>query len=46
MSASRRSLDLPVLAGLTVTDLDGSTVELKSLWQNRRAVVSFLRHFG
>ena len=34
------------LAKLTVLDGDGRTVVLGSLWQDRTAILVFLRHFG
>ena len=34
------------LAKLTVLDADGRTIVLGSLWQDRTAILVFLRHFG
>jgi len=31
---------------LTVRNIHGKTVELESLWADRRIVLTFLRHFG
>lgn len=36
----------PRVAGITVEGLDGRVVALESLWQGRRVVLVFLRHFG
>ncbi|MGE0453469.1 MAG: hypothetical protein AB7O37_00155 [Vicinamibacteria bacterium] len=33
-------------AGARVTDLAGANVELRALWSERPAVISWLRHFG
>ncbi len=32
--------------GINVDSLDGRVVHLESLWQVRRIVLAFLRHFG
>lgn len=32
--------------GLTVQNLDGEAVAMDSLWQDRKVVLVFLRHFG
>ena len=34
------------IAKLTVKDIQGETVELESLWADRRIILAFLRHFG
>ncbi|HPC46689.1 MAG TPA: hypothetical protein PLW83_01500 [Deltaproteobacteria bacterium] len=34
------------IAGLSVTNLEGKEVPLEHLWQDRRIVLVFLRHFG
>lgn len=34
------------LAPITVPDPDGQEVRLGSLWEERPAVVAFLRHYG
>jgi hypothetical protein len=34
------------LATLTVTDEQGQTIELGTLWRDRPAVLVFVRHFG
>ena len=34
------------ISGLTVTSLDSEAVAVESLWENRRLVLVFLRHFG
>jgi len=34
------------LKGLTVKDVNGESVELLSLWSDRRVALVFLRHFG
>ncbi len=34
------------IAGISVTGIDGKDVALESLWQGRRVVLVFLRHFG
>jgi len=36
----------PRIAGVSVDDLDEKSVSLESLWQGRRIVLAFLRHFG
>jgi hypothetical protein len=36
----------PRIAGISVKDLDGRNVALGSLWQARKVVLVFLRHFG
>ena len=40
-----RSLD-DIMAGVTLLSLDGSEVPITSLWESRRAVVAWARHFG
>lgn len=39
-------MDVDALADATVTDLDGTQVRLGGLWEDRTAVLLFLRHFG
>ena len=34
------------ISGLTVTSQDNEAVAVESLWENRRLVLVFLRHFG
>ena len=34
------------LSGIKVQNTKGESVELESLWSNRRVVIIFLRHFG
>ena len=34
------------ISGITVQSLDGTAVELESLWKDRRIVLTFFRHFG
>ena len=34
------------LASITLPDVDGTPVQLGSLWADRPAVVVFLRHYG
>jgi hypothetical protein len=34
------------LAGLEVTDPEGSTVALGTLWRDHPTVLAFVRHFG
>ena len=34
------------LAGVTLPDTEGREVRLGSLWQDRPAVIVFLRHYG
>jgi hypothetical protein len=34
------------LANITLADIEGHKVQLGSLWQERPAVVVFLRHYG
>ena len=34
------------LGSLTVLDLEGGAVPLASLWAERPAVITFLRHYG
>jgi hypothetical protein len=34
------------LAALTVLDADGNALALGTLWQDRAAVLAFVRHFG
>lgn len=34
------------LAPITLPDADGGRVRLGSLWESRRAVLVFLRHYG
>jgi hypothetical protein len=34
------------LAGIELPDPDGRTIRLGSLWQDRPAVIVFLRHYG
>ncbi len=34
------------IAGIAVTGVDGKDVPIESLWQARRVVLVFLRHFG
>jgi hypothetical protein len=34
------------IAALTVLDMEGRPVPLRSLWTDRPAVLVFLRHFG
>ncbi len=34
------------IAGLTVQNLAGEAVALESIWEQRRVVLAFLRHFG
>ena len=36
----------PDVSGLTVLNTGKEIVRLESLWQNRRIVLTFLRHFG
>jgi hypothetical protein len=38
--------DASGLAGLVVKDLDGNEVALGSLWEDRPAVLVWLRHYG
>jgi hypothetical protein len=38
--------DASGLADLVVTDLDGNDVRLGSLWEDRPAVLVWLRHYG
>jgi hypothetical protein len=38
--------DASGLADLVVLDLDGSEVRLGSLWEDRPAVLVWLRHYG
>lgn len=33
-------------AGARLTDLAGASVELRALWAEQPAVISWLRHFG
>jgi hypothetical protein len=42
-----KTLKLPKNVGdLTVMDLDKDSVPLDALWEDRRVVLVFLRHFG
>jgi hypothetical protein len=34
------------LAGIVLPDSDGREVQLGSLWEQQRAVIVFLRHYG
>ncbi len=36
----------PLVAGVTVQSLKEREVALESLWEERRIVLAFLRHFG
>jgi hypothetical protein len=36
----------PLITGVTVQTLEGTGVKLVSLWEGRRIVLAFLRHFG
>jgi hypothetical protein len=36
----------PRITGVTVQTIDGTGVKLASLWESRRIVLAFLRHFG
>ena len=36
----------PRIVGVTVQSLQGSEVKIESLWEGRRIVLAFLRHFG
>ena len=36
----------PMTAGLTVTNLNNEAVAVDSLWEGRRVVLVFLRHYG
>ena len=36
----------PLIAGVTVQSLKKKEVALESLWEDRRIVLAFLRHFG
>jgi hypothetical protein len=36
----------PRITGVTVQSLDGNEIKLESLWEDRRIVLAFLRHFG
>ena len=40
------TIDLKVLAKLAALDENGQAVSLSSLWQEKRAVMVFVRHFG
>ena len=50
VSARRRETrppaDASALADLVVKDLDGHDVRLGSLWEDRPAVLVWLRHYG
>jgi hypothetical protein len=41
-------MEIPIksLAGLTVVNEDSQDIALHSLWQDRTAVIVFVRHFG
>jgi hypothetical protein len=34
------------VAGVTIKALDGSEVELASLWKDRKVAIIWLRHYG
>lgn len=34
------------VSGLTFQDLEGRSVAVETLWENRRVALVFLRHFG
>lgn len=34
------------IKGLTVQTLEGKNISVASLWQDRRILLAFLRHFG
>jgi hypothetical protein len=36
----------PLIAGVTVKSLQEKEVGIESLWEGRRIVLAFLRHFG
>ena len=36
----------PRIKGVTVQPLKGKEIKLESLWNDRRIVLAFLRHFG
>lgn len=50
MSGSRQNVRPPAdasgLADLVVKDLEGNDVRLGSLWEDRPAVLVWLRHYG
>ena len=46
MTDADEKTSLPDVTGLTVLDLEKNVVELATLWQDRRIVLTFLRHFG
>ena len=41
-----RAIDIDALADITALDLQGDAVRLGDLWQDRTAVLVFVRHFG
>jgi len=34
------------ISSVTVTDVQGETTNLESIWENRVVLLAFLRHFG
>lgn len=46
MTDADEKISVPDVTGLTVLDMEKNPLELESLWQDRRIVLIFLRHFG